>query len=236
MGKNLIQQRRGKGSPVFRSPPTSKQFVTYPKVDEQTTGRIVDFVHSATHSAPLAHIAYDNGESCFVIASSGMRVGDAVSAGAQVAAEKGNLTALKNIPEGTLIYNVEANPGDGGKFARAGGTAARVILRSEKNVLIELPSKKKKECNPECRAMIGTIAGEGRLDKPLIRAGSAYFKHKARGHFWPVVCGQSMNAVAHPHGGKRSSKKNFPFSVSRSTPPGAKTGHIASRRTGRRKR
>ncbi len=241
MGKNLIQQRRGRGTPVFRSPPQAGLGrAAHRALDEKEkfvcTGTVVDIAHSSMHSAPLAFVKYSDGEVVKMVAPDGIKVGDNVNSGASAAAEKGNSLPLRNIPDGTQIYNIEANPGDGGKFVRASGTFAKVISKTDKVVIVELPSKKQKEFQLECRATIGIIAGGGRLDKPLIKAGTAFFKMRSRNRFWPVVCGQSMNAVAHPHGGKRSSKKNYPFSVSRNTPPGAKVGSIASRRTGRRKK
>ena len=103
------------------------------------------------------------------------------------------------------------------------------------SIVVELPSKKKKVLNPQCRASIGVVAGGGRKEKPFIKAGNKFKAMKARSKLYPKVCGQSMNAVDHPHGGTRSSKKNYPYTVSRHTPPGAKVGKIASRRTGKKK-
>ena len=128
------------------------------------------------------------------------------------------------------------NPGDGGKFARASGTFAKIVSKSAGRVIVVLPSKKQKMFKPECRATIGVLAGGGREEKPFLKAGMKYFKMKAKNKVWPKVCGQSMNAVDHPHGGSRSSQKNYPYVVSRNAPPGAKVGSISGRRTGRKKK
>jgi len=236
MGKNLIQQRRGRGTLRFRAP--SHRFVgesTYSKFsDTELNGIIKDIKHCPAHSAPLVEVEFGNGEKIFMIAPQDKKVGDEIKIGGTTA-ENGNVLALKNIPEGAEIFNIESSPGDGGKFVRAGGNFAKIVAKSEKIVTVLLPSKKQRQFNPECRATIGRAAGSGRLEKPLLRAGAAHFKMKAKNRYWPNVCGQSMNAVAHPHGGKRSSKKNFPLVVPRSAPPGAKVGLIAPRRTGRKR-
>ncbi|MEM4336724.1 MAG: 50S ribosomal protein L2 [Candidatus Woesearchaeota archaeon] len=236
MGKNLIQQRRGKGSLRFKAP--KHRFVgraEYPKLGLELKGIIKEIIHCPAHTSPLIRVKYSNGESVMMIAHENARVGDEVLIGENVSISNGNVLPLEKISEGTSIFNIEANPGDGGKFVRSGGNSAKIIAKSDSSVSVLLPSKKVKEFNPKCRATIGKIAGSGRLEKPLLKAGVAYFKAKARNRYWPNVCGQSMNAVAHPHGGKRSSKKNYSLIVPRSAPPGAKVGKISPRRTGRKR-
>ena len=142
---------------------------------------------------------------------------------------------LSQIPEGTLVFNIESFPGDGGKFVRTSGLAGRVIARSGKEVAVMLPSKKLRNFNVWCRATVGLVAGSGRTEKPLLKASANMFKKMARNKFWPQVKGQSMNAVAHPHGGSRSSKKNKPTIAKRYASSGGKVGHLRPRRTGRRK-
>ncbi len=236
MGKNIIQQARGKGGPTYRAP--SFRYVgliAHPKEQMgKMSGTVVELVHCAGHSAPLAHIKYENGETCYMAAPEGIKVGDKVENNGENA-DLGNTMALGHIPEGTLIFNIESVPGDGGKFARAGGTAARILSKSEKNVLVQLPSKKQKSFDIKCRANIGVIAGGGRLDKPLLKAGVAYYKYKARNKLWPIVCGVSMNAVDHPYGGKSSHHKGRPTIARRNAPPGAKVGKVRPRQTGRKK-
>lgn len=237
MGKNLIQQRRGRGTLAFRAPDhnfTGKAKYT-PLADEVLNGTITDIQHCPAHSAPLLYVEFENGQTIYMIAAEEKRVGDIVNIGSEVEVKNGNVLPLKYVPEGVEIFNIESKPGDGGKFVRAGGNFAKVLTRSKTSVTIILPSKKQKKFNPGCRATIGRVAGGGRLEKPLLKAGTAYYKMKATNRFWPKVCGQSMNAVAHPHGGKRSSKKNYSLIVPRSAPPGAKVGKISPRRTGKKR-
>ena len=150
--------------------------------------------------------------------------------------ERGNVLQLKNIPEGTLIYNIESNPGDGGKFVRSSGTFARIVGKMKNKIIILLPSKKKKDFNPECRATIGIIAGGGRKEKPFLKAGKMYHKMRQKNKLYPKVCGVSMNAVDHPFGGSKSSHKGRPTQSGRFDPPGRKVGKISPKRTGRRNR
>jgi large subunit ribosomal protein L2 len=231
MGKNLIQQARGKGGPTYRSP--SFRYlakVSYPQTASQ--GTITDIVKCRGHSGPLAQMRYDNGEESYIIAAEGIRVGDSVQLGANAPSEKGNTLCLKDIPVGTNIFNIEIRPGDGGKIVRSGGCTAKVLAKKDKVVIVMLPSKKEKSFNQDCRATIGQIAGSGRKEKPFLKAGRRHFYMKARNKLYPRVKGQSQNAVDHPYGTSRSSKKGQPTIADRNAPPGAKVGKIRPRRTG----
>ncbi len=234
MGKRLIQQRRGKGTPRYRAP--SHRYEGEVKhYTMQTSGMVTDLIHCAGHSAPLMEVVYLTGERGLAFAPDGIRVGDEVAVGGSEV-KVGNVLPLRNIPEGTLIHNIELQPLDGGKLVRASGSSARVISKTEEAVRVQLPSKKEKLFQPECRAAIGVLAGRGRLDKPFLKAGFKYHKMRARNKLYPIVCGVSMNAVDHPFGGKCSHVKGRPTQSPRDAPPGRKAGKIAPRRTGRTKR
>jgi large subunit ribosomal protein L8e len=84
-----------------------------------------------------------------------------------------------------------------------------------------------------CRATVGLIAGGGRIDKPIMKAGRAYWKFKSKRNSWPHVRGVAMNPVDHPHGGGNHQHIGHPATVRRDTSAGAKVGLIAARRTGR---
>jgi len=236
MGKRIIQQARGKGGPTYRAPSFKyKGKLSHPKDQTATiNGKVIDLVHCAGHSAPLAQIRYENGEKCFMAAPEGIKVGDVVASN-DGNTGLGNTMTLETVPEGTLIFNIEGVPGDGGKFARAGGAAARVLSKSGSKIIVQLPSKKQKTFNSKCRANVGTVAGGGRLEKPLLKAGKAYYKYKAKNKLWPVVSGVAMNAVDHPYGGSHSSHKGRPTIARRHAPPGAKVGKVKPRQTGRKR-
>ncbi len=237
MGKNLIQQKRGKGSSRYRAPSFKyKGKASFIRCDGESSAIITDILHCRGHSAPLAELEYSNGQSGLLQAPEGIRVGDKIEMGENVGLRSGNIIPLKNIPEGASIYNIESSPGDGGKFVRASGTFAKIITKMEKGIVVELPSSKRKTFSPECRAAIGIVAGSGRTEKPFLKAGTKFYAMKAKNKFWPIVCGTSMNSVAHPFGGSSSHAKGIPTQSSRNSPPGRKVGKIAPKRTGRHKR
>ncbi|MBI2573229.1 50S ribosomal protein L2 [Candidatus Woesearchaeota archaeon] len=237
MGKNLVQQRRGRGSPTYRS--ASFKFEGAVKLyDGEGAGQVVELVHCAGHSSPLMRVAFNsatNLNSTLAFAPDGIKVGDIVQAGQDAQVSAGNILLLKDIPEGTLIHNIELRPGDGGKLVRASGAFARIVSRGQEGVRVLLPSRKEKLFLPTCRAAVGALAGAGRPDKPFLKAGNRYKKMRARNKLYPKVCGISMNAVDHPFGGKCSHIKGRPTQSPRGAPPGRKVGKIAPRRTGRKK-
>ena len=241
MGKNLIQQRRGKGTIRFRAPSfryigtVKHRNYTDAEKSSKVTGTIVSIEHSSGHYAPIIRVRYDDNQEALQIAPEGIKVGDLLEAGFAAEIAGGNTLPLSQIPEGTLVYNIEASPGDGGKFVRTTGLSAKVVSRSGKEIVVQLPSKKYHTFSPTCRATVGIVAGAGRTEKPLLKASNNMYKKMARNKFWPQVTGQAMNAVAHPHGGSRSSKKNKPTIAKRFASPCGMVGHIRPRRTGRRK-
>ena len=238
MGKNLIQQRRGKGSPTYRAPSFRyKGKVNFTRYDENKviSAEIKDILHSRGYSAPLMELKYNNGETGLLQEPEGIKVGDKIMMSKDVEVKIGNILPLKNIPDGTSIYNVESNPGDGGKFVRSSGGFAKIITKMQKIVVVEMPSTKRRDFLPTCRATIGVIAGSGRKEKPFLKAGKKYYAMKAKNKLWPIVSGVSMNAVDHPFGGSSSSVKGGPTQASRNSPPGRKVGKIAPKQTGKKR-
>ena len=234
MGKNLIQQRRGKGS-IFKS--HSFRYVAKVGVRNvsNTKAKILDIIHCPGHSGPLIELMYEDKQRGYIIAPEGVKVGDFIYIGEKAPIKEGSIMQLVDIPEGTSIYNIEVKPGDGGKLVRSAGTFARVVTKLPDKIIVELPSKKQKEFNPKCRAIIGVVAGGGKLEKPLLKAGNAYYKMRVKNRRWPRVSGTSMNAVAHPFGGSRSSHKGKINIAPRNAPPGRKVGKLRPRKTGRKK-
>ncbi len=236
MGKRIIAQARGKGGPRYRAPSFKYAGEVAHKSWSEGTfkGTIRAFVHCPGHSTPLARIEYDDGEEVLAFAAEGLARGDTITTGTNIPIEIGNSTHLKNIPEGAPVYNIEATPGDGGKFARASGTFAKVLARYVDRVLVKLPSKKIKELHPDCRATIGVLAGGGRLEKPFLKAGRKYYRMKARNKLYPRISGGAVNAVDHPFGNKRTSRKSKARPAPKNAPPGRNVGMIRPRRTGRK--
>lgn len=229
MGKRILQQRRGRGTMTYRSP--GHRFKGEVKHPFQN-GYVVDLVNCPGHSAPLISILYSNGEKSFSLAPHGIKVGDEITI-EKAEVKRGNVLSLKDIPEGTSVFNIESTPGDGGKFVRTTGTFAKVVAKTVTSVTVKLPSKKEKTFHPECRAAIGIVAGAGRPEKPFLKAGTRYHKMRAKNKLYPSVSGTSMNAVDHPFGGSKSSHKGKPTIAPKHAPPGRKVGKFKPRRTGK---
>jgi len=197
------------------------------------SGEVVDIEHDPARSAPVARVEFDDGDQRLVLAAEGVGVGDTLEVGISASVEPGNTLPLAEIPEGVPVSNVEHQPGDGGKFARASGVNADLITHERDAAVVQLPSGEVKRLSPDCRATIGVVAGGGRTEKPFVKAGNKHHKMKARGTKWPRVRGVAMNAVDHPFGGGGRQHPGRPKSVSKNAPPGRKVGDIGSRRTGR---
>jgi len=240
MPKRLIQQRRGKGGPRFRSPGHRfKGATALRKMDDieekgVIKGIVKDIYNDPAKSAPMVLIEYSNGEILSYPAAHGIKVGDLVESGANASPTLGSILPLSKIPDGSLIFCLENRHGSGPKFVRTGGNSAKLVAHEEKGVIVEMPSKKSLVLAGTCRAVIGKIAGSGRKEKPYVKAWNKRRARNAKGKKHMVVKGTGMNAVNHPHGGGGTrNRKNY--SVSRNAPPGAKVGSIAPRRTGLRK-
>ena len=125
--------------------------------------------------------------------------------------------------------------GDRGAFARCSGDYAVVVTHDEEKgtTKLRLPSGGKKSVKSICRAMVGIVAGGGRTDKPMLKAGRAYHKYRVKRNEWPKVRGVAMNPVEHPHGGGNHQHIGHPSTTRRDDVAGKKVGLIAARRTGR---
>jgi large subunit ribosomal protein L2 len=236
VARRILGQRRGAGTSTFRAPSHRyKSDLQHKTVEDGDVvrGTVVGVEHDPARSAPVAAVEFDDGDRRLVLAPEGIGVGDGIQVGVSAEIKPGNTLPLAEIPEGVPVCNVESNPGDGGTFARASGVTATLMTHDRNAAVLQLPSGEIKRLDPECRATIGVVAGGGRTEKPMVKAGKQYHKAKARGTKWPRVRGVAMNAVDHPFGGGGRQHPGKPKSISRNAPPGRKVGDISSRRTGR---
>ncbi len=231
MGKNLPTQRRGRGtSPTYRSP--SHRHIDAAKLPRKAgEGTVVEIRHAPGRSAPIARVELGDTE-FFMIASDGLQVGQKVPVG-QPRIERGAIVPLKDLPEGTFVYNVELTPGDGGRLVRAAGTTAVVVSQGQRTVL-RLPSGQFKELNPRCRAIVGSVAGAGRKEKPFYKAGKHVHAYRSKAKSAIVVRGVAKNPVDHPHGGGAHQHVGRPSTVSAGAPPGRKVGRLSPKRKRRK--
>jgi len=245
MGKYVQAQRKGK-SPVFKAHTrTRKGAVKLRSIDYAEThgyirGVVKEILHDPGRGAPVAKIQFLNAyrykrDTELMIATEGMYTGMFIYCGRKAALTVGNVLPLKAVPEGTIVCNIESRLGDRGAFARGSGCFAVVIAHDEDKgtTRLRLPSGGKKTVRSEVRAQIGIVAGGGRTDKPLMKAGNAYHKYSVKRNCWPKIRGVAKNPVEHPHGGGNHQHIGMPSTVAQDRPSGRKVGLIGARRTGR---
>ena len=239
MGKKILVQRRGKGSSVFKAKP-GKCKVAYPYFPSEVMkkgvkAQVLEIFDDPMHSAAVAEVLYENGIKAYHVAAEGLQKDALITLGENADIAIGNVLPLSKIPEGCPIFAIEKTPNDGGKLVRASGSYAFLVTKDKNYAYVKLPSGKQIKLDLNCRATIGNASGGGRTEKPFVKAGKKYHYAKSRGKKYPIVRGVAMNPVSHPFGGSQHHPGKSK-SVSRHAPPGRKVGHIASRRTGRKKR
>jgi len=246
MGRIIRGQRKGAGS-VFTSNTSKRKGeakhrqADYAERHGYIKGVVTDIIHDPGRGAPLAKVTFRNSKRFqhqkeLFVAAEGTYTGQFLYCGKKAQLVVGNVLPVGNMPEGSIICNVEAKLGDRGVLAKASGEYCILISHNPDTGFsrIKLPSGSKKTIPSGCRATVGQIAGGGRCDKPMLKAGANYHKFKVkRGATWPKVRGVAMNPVEHPHGGGNHQHIGHASTVRRNKPPGAKAGLIAARRTGR---
>lgn len=152
--------------------------------------------YDPNRNANIALLHYADGEKRYILAPKGLEVGNNVISGEKVDIKVGNAMQLKNMPEGTVVHNVELKPGKGGQLARAAGVSAQILAIEDKYVTLRLASGEMRKVLANCRATVGVVGNE---DYNLVNLG------KAGRTRWlgirPTVRGSVMNPVDHPHGG-----------------------------------
>ncbi|EIW82163.1 ribosomal protein L2 [Coniophora puteana RWD-64-598 SS2] len=243
MGRVIRAQR--KASTIFRAhthlnkAPAKLRTLDYAERNGYIRGIVKEIIHDSGRGAPLARVVfrdpyrYKLRQETF-IATEGLHTGAFVYAGKKAALTVGNVLPVSQCPEGTIVCNVEEKVGDRGALARTSGNYATIIGHSpeDNKTRIRLPSGAKKTVSGSARASIGIVAGGGRIDKPLLKAGRAFYRAKSKRNNWPRTRGVAMNPVDHPHGGGNHQHIGKASTIARSAVPGQKAGLIAARRTG----
>ena len=152
--------------------------------------------YDPNRSANIALLYYANGAKTYILAPVGLKVGDTVLSGEGADIKAGNALALKDIPVGTMVHNIEMQPGKGGQIARAAGMSAQIMAKGDKYVTLKMPSGEMRYILATCKATIGQV---GNLEHEIIRVGKAG-KTRYLG-IRPTVRGVVMNPCDHPHGG-----------------------------------
>jgi len=231
MGKRIIQRRRGKGSTVYRVKGSAFSIrFTYPY--DETKGNVLKIIDSAGYTCPIAMIKTKKG-TFFNVGVTGILEGQEIEIGENAQIKDGNIIPLRKIPAGTKICNIELEPYNGGKLIRSGGSYGVVTKKVGNQIAVMMPSKQEVLVNENSRATIGIVAGEGRTDKPFVKAGTKYFYLKVRNKHYPRTSPIKRNAVNHPFGDGRGKNMGKSSIAPRWAPPGRKVGLLRPRKTGR---
>ena len=159
-------------------------------------GTVASIEYDPNRSANIALINYNDGEKRYIIAPKGLKVGMKIESGENADIKVGNNLPLANIPEGTLVHNVELKPGKGGQMARSAGSSVQILGREGNYTLLRLTSGEVRKVLSVCRATIGEVGNE---DYSLVNYGKA--GRKRHMGIRPTVRGSVMNPNDHPHGG-----------------------------------
>ena len=172
------------------------RIIDFKRKNDNKEATVIGIEYDPNRSANIALIQYEDGEKAYILAPQGLTDGDKVISGETADIKVGNCMPIDSIPVGTLIHNIELNPGQGGKLVRTAGQSAQLMAKEGKYATLRLPSGEMRKVLSKCRATIGVI---GNADHENVKIGKAGRK---RHMGWrPEVRGSVMNPVDHPHGG-----------------------------------
>ncbi len=216
-GRQTVRFRGGGHKRLYRIVDFKRDKVAVP-------ARVASIEYDPNRSARLALLHYRDGEKRYIIAPLGLKVDDVVMSGPQADILPGNALPIRNIPVGTLIHNIELQPGRGAQMCRSAGAQAQLLAKEGDRATLKLPSGEVRYVALEC---MGTIGQVGNLDHENVSVGKAG-RVRWRG-FRPTVRGTVMNPVDHPMGGgEGKGKGNHPM-----TPWGKPTKGYKTRRGAR---
>ncbi len=172
------------------------RIIDYKRRKDNMVAEVIGIEYDPNRTSNIALIQYEDGERTYILAPLGLKDGDKVISGENVDIKPGNCLPIENIPVGTLIHNIELNPGQGGKMVKAAGGEAQLMAKEGEYAHVRLPSGEMRLVRSKCRATIGTI---GNTDHSNVKLGKA--GRKRHMGIRPTVRGSVMNPVDHPHGG-----------------------------------
>ena len=188
-GRITVRHRGGGAKRKYR-------LVDFRRVRDGIKATVTAIEYDPNRTANIALINYTDGVKAYIIAPKGLKVGDKVESGENADIKVGNCLPLANIPEGTMVHNVELKAGKGGQMARSAGSSVQILGREGKYTLLRLASGEVRKVLSTCRATIGEV---GNADHELVKIGKA--GRKRHMGIRPTVRGSVMNPNDHPHGG-----------------------------------
>ena len=172
------------------------RIIDFKRKKDNIVATVIGIEHDPNRTSNIALIQYEDGEKAYILAPVGLKDGDKIVSGENVDIKPGNCLPIANIPVGTLIHNIELNPGQGGKMVKAAGGEAQLMAKEGEYAHIRLPSGEMRLVRAKCRATIGTIGNTDHSNVKIGKAGRT--RHMG---VRPTVRGSVMNPVDHPHGG-----------------------------------
>ena len=172
------------------------RIIDFKRRKDDMTATVIGIEYDPNRSANIALIQYEDGEKAYILAPVGLKDGDKVVSGQKADIKPGNCMPIESIPVGTMIHNIELNPGQGGKLVRSAGQSAQLMAKEGKYSHVRLPSGEMRLILTKCRATIGTV---GNTDHDTMKIGKA--GRKRHMGIRPTVRGSVMNPVDHPYGG-----------------------------------
>ena len=172
------------------------RIVDFKRKKDDMPATVVGIEYDPNRTSNIALIKYEDGTLSYILAPVGLKDGDTVISGKNADIRVGNCLPIENIPVGTLIHNIELNPGQGAKMVRTAGGEAQLMAKEGEYAHIRLPSGEMRLVLTRCRATIGTIGNAEHINIKLGKAG-----RKRHMGIRPTVRGAVMNPVDHPHGG-----------------------------------
>jgi len=188
-GRITVRHRGGGNRVKYR-------IIDFKRDKDNVPAKVAGIEYDPNRSSHIALLNYADGEKRYILAPRGLNVGDTVMSGENVEIKAGNCLKLKDIPVGTVIHNLELNPGKGGQLVRSAGNEARLVAKEGKYATIKMPSGEMRMVLAECRATIGQVGNVEHQNISLGKAGRV--RHMG---IRPTVRGAVMNPVDHPHGG-----------------------------------
>ena len=188
-GKITVRHHGGGAKRKYR-------IIDFKRDKDGVVGTVASIEYDPNRTANIALIQYADGEKRYIIAPKGLKVGNKIESGENADIKVGNALPLKNIPEGTVVHNIELKAGKGGQMARSAGSSVQILGHEGKYTLLRLTSGEVRKVLSECRATIGEVGHE---DYELVNIGKA--GRKRHMGIRPTVRGSVMNPNDHPHGG-----------------------------------
>ena len=188
-GKITVRHHGGGAKRKYR-------IIDFKRNKDGVAGTVASIEYDPNRSANIALINYADGEKRYIIAPKGIKVGMKIESGENADIKIGNTLPLANIPEGTLVHNIELKPGKGAQMARSAGASVQILGQEGKYTLLRLRSGEVRKVLSVCRATIGEV---GNADYELVNLGKA--GRKRHMGIRPTVRGSVMNPNDHPHGG-----------------------------------